>query len=51
VQCIEYCLKNRFGFNQPGSIVVLRDDQHHPDYVSTRANIVRGIQWLMQEQR
>eukprot|EP00775_Hariotina_reticulata_P010905 gene10905-11059_t len=51
VQCIEYCLKHRFGFNQPGSIVVLRDDQRHPDYVSTRANILRGIQWLMQDQR
>eukprot|EP00879_Flechtneria_rotunda_P001214 GHRR01001361.1.p1 GENE.GHRR01001361.1~~GHRR01001361.1.p1 ORF type:complete len:431 (+),score=130.21 GHRR01001361.1:238-1530(+) len=51
VQCIEYCLKHRFGYSQPGSIVVLRDDQRHPDYVSTRANILRGIQWLMQDQR
>eukprot|EP00882_Tetradesmus_deserticola_P009369 GHRQ01009888.1.p1 GENE.GHRQ01009888.1~~GHRQ01009888.1.p1 ORF type:complete len:212 (+),score=54.70 GHRQ01009888.1:176-811(+) len=51
VQCIEYCLKNRFGFVQPGSIVVLRDDQRSPDHVSTRANILRGIQWLMQDQR
>jgi hypothetical protein len=51
VQCIEYCLKHRFGFVQPGSIVVLRDDQRSPDHVSTRANILRGIQWLMQDQR
>ncbi|WIA30183.1 hypothetical protein OEZ86_000275 [Tetradesmus obliquus] len=51
VQCIEYCLKHRFGFVQPGSIVVLRDDQRSKDHVSTRANIVRGIQWLMQDQR
>jgi hypothetical protein len=51
VQCIEYCLKHRFGFVQPGSIVVLRDDQRSPDHVSTRANIMHGIQWLMQDQR
>jgi hypothetical protein len=51
VQCIEYCLKHRFGFVQPGSIVVLRDDQRSPDHVSTRANILRGIQWLMHDQQ
>lgn len=41
----------RFGFTAPGSIVVLRDDTRQPDYVSTRANIMRGLQWLMQDQR
>lgn len=48
VQCIKYCLEHRFGFKAPGCIVVLTDDQKHPDYTSTRANIMRGIQWLMQ---
>jgi uncharacterized caspase-like protein len=31
--------------------VVLTDDQKHPDFTSTRANIARGIQWLMMDQR
>lgn len=51
LQCIKYCLENRFGFKAPGCIVVLTDDQKHPDFTSTRANILRGIQWLMMDQR
>lgn len=94
VQCVEYCLKHRFGFKEQGCIVVsllasarpssldvdaitnhhavsklcghhtipdqaalpcvlqvLRDDQRHPDFTPTRANIFRGIQWLMMDQR
>eukprot|EP00877_Chromochloris_zofingiensis_P012646 jgi/Chrzof1/7635/Cz02g31030.t1 len=50
VQCIQYCLKKNFGF-QDSNIVALRDDQQHPDFVSTRANIMRAIQWLMSDQR
>jgi hypothetical protein len=50
VQCIEYCLKTKFGFPQSG-IVVLRDDQKHPDFLSTRANIMRAIQWLTGDQQ
>lgn len=51
LQCIKYCLENRFGFKDSGCIVVLTDDQKHPDFTSTRANIARGIQWLMMDQR
>jgi hypothetical protein len=51
LQCIKYCLENRFGFNAPGCVVVLKDDVEHPDFSSTRANILRGIQWLMMDQR
>jgi hypothetical protein len=47
LQCIKYCLQQRFGFTEP-CCVVLTDDQTHPDYRPTRANILRGIQWLMQ---
>lgn len=31
--------------------MVLKDDVEHPDFSSTRANILRGIQWLMMDQR
>lgn len=51
LQCIKYCLENRFGFKAPGCIVVLTDDQKHPDFTSTRANIMRGIHWLLMDQR
>jgi hypothetical protein len=50
VQCIQYCLKNRFGFSD-ASFMVLRDDTRDPATSPTRANIMRGIQWLMSDQR
>lgn len=50
VQCIQFCLKKRFGFTDQ-QILVLRDDQRHPDFISTKANIYRGIQWLMADQQ
>ncbi|KAG2499084.1 hypothetical protein HYH03_003267 [Edaphochlamys debaryana] len=50
VQCIKYCLEKRFGFTAE-NFVVLRDDSSHPDFTSTKANIYRGIQWLMTDQR
>lgn len=40
VQCIQFCLKKRFGFTDQ-QILVLRDDQRHPDFISTKANIYR----------
>ncbi|KIZ07638.1 Metacaspase-2 [Monoraphidium neglectum] len=46
VECIKYCLINRFGFPE-SQIVVLRDDVQHPDFYPTKANIFRAIQWLM----
>lgn len=48
VQCIEYCLKKRFGF-QDSQITVLRDDRR--DSQPTRDNIFRGIAWLLSDQR
>lgn len=50
VKCLEYMLTTRFGF-RPEQIVKLRDDVYHPDFSSTRANIFRGIQWLLTDQR
>jgi len=41
VQCVEYCLRTRFGFH-PSQIVVLRDDRQHADFFPTRANIMRS---------
>ncbi|PNH03319.1 Metacaspase-1 [Tetrabaena socialis] len=49
-QCIQFCLKQRFGFTDQ-QIVVLRDDSRHPDFTSTKANIFRSITWLMTDQR
>ncbi|KAI8474792.1 MAG: type I metacaspase [Monoraphidium minutum] len=46
VQCIKFCLINRFGFHE-SNIVTLRDDVRHPDFYPTRANIMRACQWLM----
>lgn len=48
VQCMEYGLKKHFGFTD-SEIVILRDDgrERGPDFRSTRANIFKGIQWLM----
>ena len=50
--CLQHVLKTKFGFSDDGGeagggIVLLRDDVMHPDFFATRANIVRGIQWLM----
>mmetsp|Transcript_29128 Transcript_29128/g.64374 ORF Transcript_29128/g.64374 Transcript_29128/m.64374 type:complete len:475 (+) Transcript_29128:180-1604(+) len=46
-QCMAFCLKKHFGFTD-SDIVLLRDDgqARSADFVSTRANIMRGIQWL-----
>ena len=44
---MEFGLKKHYGFND-SEILVLRDDGYarSPDFVSTRANILRAIQWL-----
>eukprot|EP00198_Chlamydomonas_reinhardtii_P007619 XP_001696956.1 type I metacaspase [Chlamydomonas reinhardtii] len=50
VNCIKFCLMNRFGFTEQ-QILILRDDTRQPDFISTKANIFRGIQWLMTDQQ
>jgi hypothetical protein len=50
VQCVQYMLKNRFGFTDQ-QIIILRDDQRHPDFYPTRANIFRSLAWLAMDQQ
>ena len=48
---LKYSLENRVGLNAPGCVVVRKDVVEHPDFSSTRANSLRGIQWIMMDQR
>lgn len=50
VECMKFCLMNRFGFPE-SQVVVLRDDVMHPDFYPSKANIFRAMQWLMTDLR
>lgn len=47
VQCIQYCLKTKFGF-QDQDIVILRDDIKDINFTPTKQNIIRAIKWLVE---
>jgi hypothetical protein len=50
VQCMQFGLKKHYGYTD-SEILVLRDDTYTQglDFISTRANIFKGIHWLMSD--
>ncbi|KAL6759392.1 metacaspase type I [Haematococcus lacustris] len=50
VKCMKHLLTTRFGFHD-SNIILLRDDERHPDFYPSRANINRAMQWLMTGQQ
>lgn len=50
VKCMKYMLETKFGYS-PTNMLVQTDDQRDPNFIPTKANIFRGIEWLLMDMR